>query len=223
MAIFKKYSIDNIRIVLPRDELIRRSRILVVDDERPDIIDDLKKSAFSVDHLTDINTDNLYYIENRIYDLILLDFANVGRSLGSDEGLSLLKHIKRVSPSTIVIAYTSKALTSKQADFYRLADGVLSKDAGVSQSLEKIEEGLQRAHSIKNIWSSLISIVGFKEGSKEDKEWQNLFVQSLNSGRKRKQLKLKLEALLTSDASKKIGLGLLEKAIELGVRAVLGV
>src|SRR5215471_12154911 len=115
-------------------------------------LQDLKSAGFAVDHVKDIDTSNMNIVENQRYDLILLDFGRVGGAFGSDEGLSLLRHIKRVNPSAVVIANTSTALKAEHADFYRLTDGVLAKDAGIQESLERLEAGLKKAHSIPNIW-----------------------------------------------------------------------
>ena len=103
----------------------------------------------------------------------MLDFGNVGKSFGADEGLSLLRHIKRVNPAIVVLSYTSRALSTVHADFYRHTDGVLAKDAGIAESLEKIEEGLKKAHSIDNVWLGLITLAGINPGSEEDKRYQD--------------------------------------------------
>jgi DNA-binding response OmpR family regulator len=134
----RRKHIDELRSPMPREELIRRSRVLFVDDERPTLIDDLKAAHFSAEHVADIDNNNLDLIDRKLYDLILLDFGNVGKAFGRDEGLALLRHIKRVNPATVVLAYTAKALAADHSDFYRLADGVLAKDAGIADSLEKV-------------------------------------------------------------------------------------
>jgi hypothetical protein len=67
---------------MPRDELVRRSRILIIDDERPDLMDDLKAAHFSVDHVTDIEPGKIDLIERSLYDLILLDLGDVGAAFG---------------------------------------------------------------------------------------------------------------------------------------------
>jgi hypothetical protein len=65
---FSKKRLDCLDFKMPRDELIRRSRILVIDDERPDLIDDLKGVHFSVDHEEDINNSNMELLERSLYD-----------------------------------------------------------------------------------------------------------------------------------------------------------
>ncbi|HEX5422021.1 MAG TPA: hypothetical protein VFW94_00610 [Candidatus Acidoferrales bacterium] len=215
-------SIASINSSLTRDELLRRSRILVIDDERPEIVDDLKRAHFAVDYEPDIDATKIDLIDKRIYDLILLDFGNVGRAFGSDEGLSLLRHIKRVNPAVVVISYTSKALGASQADFYRLCDAVLPKDAGISESLEKIELELRRAHSITNVWSGLLTVCGVPAGSADDKRLQNLLVRGLNRPPKLEALKQSVMKMLTSEEMQKTGAILLAKVIELAVRSVTG-
>lgn len=219
---FAKKAIKDINISLSRDELLRRSRLLVVDDERPDIVDDLKKARFSVDYEADITRDNMHIIESS-YDLILLDYGNVGKSFGVDEGLSLLKHIKRINPSVVVIAYTSKALNSDQSDFFRLANGVLNKDAGISDSLEMIEDGLKEALSTQNLWRGLLAITGIKPGSDQDKQWQDLYVRGLDKKDKLQELKNLIVKTPGVEGASKIGLVIFEKLVELGISSYFGV
>ncbi len=95
---FVKHKIEELELKLNRDDLIRRSRILIVDDEKPDLIDDLQKARFSVDYLPDVTPENLHELERSEYDLVILDFGNVGSRMGPQQGLELMKHIKRVRP-----------------------------------------------------------------------------------------------------------------------------
>jgi len=216
-----KQSFKGLKIRMPREELVRRSRILIIDDERPDLVDDLSAAHFSVDHVDDITPENMGTIERPLYDLVLLDFGGVGTQFGNDHGLSLLKHLKRVNPAIVVLTYTSKALETKHADFYRLADGVLAKDAGIQESLERIEDGLRKAHSLDNVWNGLLSITGVEAGSSKDTELQALYVEGLTNPRKLTQLKESV-LNLTAEGSKVVASTLLGKLVELGVQAALG-
>lgn len=217
----KRYKLTDLKLTMPRDELVRRSRILVVDDEEPELLKDLKAARFSVDHVVDVSADNMEIIERPLYDLVLLDFGQVGRSFGDDEGLSLLRHIKRINPAIVVFSYTSKALETRHADFYRLADGVLAKDAGIQESLEKIEDGLRKAHSLENVWTGLLTMCGVDRGSKRDFEWQNLYVRGLSS--QKVLTRLRENSLgMVSEGAKVVASTLLSKLVELGVQATLG-
>lgn len=219
---FKKNSINEIKINLSREDLLRRGRVLVIDDERPDLIDDLTDARFAIDYVPDITQKNLHLIDQPAHDLIILDFGSVGTEFGNDEGLSLLRHIKRVNPSVVVYAYTSKALTIEHADFYRLADGTLQKDAGIGESTEKIEEGLKKALSIENLWSGMLNLAQIDAGSKEDLELQNSYVKALKKQNKIPALRAKIVTLLSSEGAKKIGMMVFEKLLEIGVKTVIG-
>lgn len=212
---FKKRRLSDVTISIPREELIRRSRILVVDDERPDLIDDLKKAGLAVDYEPDVNQANLSTVEKPTYDLILLDFANVGRSIGPDQGLSLLKHIKRVNPGVVILTYTSKSLGTDHAEFYRAADGVLKKDAGIGESLEKIEQGLRKSHSPEKLWASMLSVSGVEPGSKQDFVWQHAFLKGLSSERKLQRFRAQISDFLTSPEAQKAALAVLMKLLAL--------
>ncbi len=219
----RKLRLDSLKAVTPRDELVRRSRILVIDDERPDLIDDLQRSHFAVDYVPDIRPEDLAEkFDSSVYDLVLLDFGQVGEGIGKDQGLSILRHIKRVNPAVVVLAYTSKALFTEHADFYRLTDGVLPKDAGIADSMHRIEEALQRAHSIENLWRGLLAVTGVKPGSVTDNEWQDLLVRGIKDKNKLAAFKEKLTAQVGPELAPKIAIGLLEKLVMLGVRALTG-
>jgi len=219
----RKRELSELTLELPREEILRRSRILVIDDERPDLIEDLKSGKFYVDYVPDVEASNQELLENGMFDLILLDFGDVGRRFGEDEGLALMKHVKRVNPAIIILAYTSRALESSQADFFRLADGVLPKDAGIQESMERIEEGLREAHSLENVWSGLLRVAGITPSSPQDTELQDLFVRGLNSTRKMADFKNRItHALSTEIVVQNVGQALLAKLVELAVKSSIG-
>lgn len=210
---FRKRRISEVNVAIPRDELIRRSRILVIDDERPDLIEDLKNAGFSVDYEPDIDKASIVKLERSTYDLILLDFADVGRTIGPEQGLSLLRHIKRVNPSVVIFTYTSRALGTEHAEFYRAADGVLKKDAGIAESMETVEDGLRKAHDPARLWAGFLSLAGVPAGSDRDLDWQNKIVKGLKSESKLRSFKQELAEVLTSEEAVKAVLGLLPKLI----------
>ena len=215
----EKRRIESIRTTMPREELVRRSRILIIDDERPELIDDLQRSHFAVDYEPDIRPENLAEkLDSRLYDLILLDFGQVGESIGKEQGLSILRHIKRVNPAVVVLAYTSKTLGTEFADFYRLADGVLPKDAGVADSLVRIEEALQKSHSVDNLWKGVLGVAGVQPGSDTDEDWQDLVVRGIKKPKKLQEFRDKLTSAVGAELAQKIAFGLVEKIVEIGIR-----
>lgn len=191
----------------------------MIDDEEPELLEDLRSYGFAIDYAPDAGPEVLKKIEQRLYDLLLLDFGDVGTEFGGEQGLSVLRHIKRVSPATITFAYTSKALESQHADFYRLSDGVLAKDAGIQDSMDKIEEGLKVAHSLGNVWTGLLHVVGVKEGTDEDIALQDKYVRALNNRKQVEGLRQQILGMLKSEEAKATAVTLLTKLIELGMQA----
>jgi hypothetical protein len=152
---------------------------------------------------------------------VLLDFGQVGEAVGKEQGLSILRHIKRVNPAIVVLAYTSKALSSEHADFYRLADGTLPKDAGIADSLRRIEDALQKAHSVENLWLGVLALSGVQPGSETDREWQNLLVRGIKNQKRLPAFRERLEQKVGPDAGRRIALGLVEKIAEIGLRVAV--
>jgi DNA-binding response OmpR family regulator len=182
----------------------------------------LKRARFAVDYEADITTNNMDLVDRPLYDLVLLDFGSVGTDFGHDSGLSLLKHMKRINPALVVLAYTSKSLGTEHADFYRLADGVLAKDAGIGESTQKVEEALRKAHSVQNLWKGVLAVAGIEQGSKQDLEWQDLLVRGARDDRKLAALKTKISAALGSEPGKAVVKTLIGKIIEVSMKAILG-
>jgi CheY-like chemotaxis protein len=218
---FNKWSLDDLELNLSREELRRRCRILIVDDERIDLIDDLRQAGFSIDYEPDVTVENQHKLEQALYDLLLLDFGNVGKSFGENEGLSVLRHVKRVNPALIVVAYTSKFLGSDHADFYRLSDFVLSKDAGIKDSQEKIEKALRKAQSLENLWEGLRRVAGITPGSSLDKRLQHKFVKGAQKPGKMEKFKQSVTERVGSEAGQQAASITIQKLIELGITAVV--
>jgi len=178
---FEKKQLKDFEREYTRDELIRRGRILVIDDEDPEIVAELKRKRFAVDH--DKIGDDLSGIESHYYDVVLLDYSDVGKKYGGT-GLGVLNHIKRVSPMTFVIAYTSRALVAKVADFYRLADDVLEKDAGLDESLKCIEDGLAKSFRKERLFQGIVEIAGLRANPTTVEELRESLTTALAKGNK---------------------------------------
>jgi len=111
-----------------------------------------------------------------MYDLVLLDLGNVKQKFGNDQELSLLRILKKMNSALVVLAYTYRALASDQADFYRLADGVLPKDASIEDTMEQVERYLRKAQNLENLWKGFLSVASVVPSSSEDRKLQDLLV-----------------------------------------------
>lgn len=82
---FGETKLRDFNSTLPREHLIRTSRILIIDDEKPQLIDDLQGQGFAID-FDETGKKILDKAEKGFYDLLLLDFAGVGTHLGGERG-----------------------------------------------------------------------------------------------------------------------------------------
>ncbi|HHA2425195.1 response regulator [Stenotrophomonas maltophilia] len=151
-----------------REVLVQSARLLFVDDEDIPLIDQLRSAGFAVDH-DRTGSEFERQMSAQTYDVAILDYTGVGAGFGKDQGLDVLKYINRVSPRTRIIAYTSRAISSNESDFFRLADRVLQKDAGKRESLECVEEQIQRAYAKSHLFEAMMKKLEVDSGGDRDK------------------------------------------------------
>lgn len=156
----KTQTLESFDASISRERLIQGGRIVVIDDEHPLLIDELSRAGFSVDH--DQTGDELSKFDNQLYDVAIVDYHGVGRRLGASHGLELLRYIRRVSPRTRLIAYTSRSLTAAESEFFRLSHAVLQKDLGLGDSLLLIEGELRRAFAKEHLFEALVAQLQLK-------------------------------------------------------------
>ncbi|MBQ0933137.1 hypothetical protein [Ideonella alba] len=152
---------------LPREELIQKGRIAFIDDEEPLLIDHIRKSQFSVDH--DKDGSDLRNYDAQLYDVAIVDYYGVGQHLGAGQGLDLLKHIKRVSPRTRLIAYTSRSLNASESEFFRLSHVVLPKDMGLGDSMAVIEHELRKSLGKEHLFEAIVTKLSVASAEEREK------------------------------------------------------
>jgi DNA-binding NarL/FixJ family response regulator len=196
---------------IARETLLNRGRILLIDDVVPPILTHLRKQGFAITH--DRTGKTATDVERHRYDVVILDFGGVGKAFGQDEGLSMLRHIKRVSPATFVLAFTSLSLYSKQAEFYTLSDGILSKDVGIQEAQEKLEHALRDSMLVERHWNSLLQLTGIDPKSDTAANLKTELIKTLRT-HNASYLKKALSSLLDRSQEEAASSGL-EKLLEL--------
>lgn len=106
-------------------EIVRRSRVLVIDDGDFPYLKLFKRDGYTLEQWTDVT--DLTALENDKYDVILLDLRGVGAAESSKEGFGILEHIRKTAPAQIVVAYSNEDLSLEYQHFFRSADAVLHK------------------------------------------------------------------------------------------------
>jgi CheY-like chemotaxis protein len=173
---FGTRSLDSFDTAMTRERLIQAARIVIIDDETPLIIEELKSAGFAVDH--DKSGSDLKRIDAQIYDVAIVDYHGVGQKLGGAQGLELVRYIRRVSPRTRVIAYTSRSLSATESEFFRKSHTVLPKDLGLGDSLALIEGEIRKSFSKEHLLEALLAKLEVT-GPEQREEAHNALVKAL--------------------------------------------
>ncbi len=81
-------------------------------------------------------------------NVILLDIHGVGTAISKDAGLGVLRHLKKVAPAQVIVAYSNADWPLKYKEFFDLADATLDKRADYVEFKRTIDDLLQRRFSL---------------------------------------------------------------------------
>jgi len=121
MLLFKKPTWPDV----PFEEIKKRAKVLVVDDNDFPYGKLFARDGYTFEKWNDI--ENLSKLESGYYDIILLDIHGVGMNESEEQGLGVLKHLRKTSPSQIIIAYSNADWPLKYQEFFDMADSKLDK------------------------------------------------------------------------------------------------
>lgn len=141
---------------LTLDEILKRSRILVIDDSEFVYLKLFKKDGYNIEKWNDIN--NLQKLEQGFFDIVLLDIHGVGREQSQEEGFGILKHLQQVSPAQIVIAYSEADYSLKFHEFFQRADAVLAKSSDYVEFKRTVDTLLSKRFSLGFYLDRIVNI-----------------------------------------------------------------
>lgn len=135
-------------------ELIRRTRILVIDDRKTEFpFSFFEKEGYSISYWKDI--EDLSKLESGYFDIIVLDINGVGRKLDADaEGAGVLRHLKERNPSQIIVAYSGQAHDPTRIQFFTLADQFVPKPTSALTWKEILDNLIRDKVSVEHYWAS---------------------------------------------------------------------
>ena len=143
------WTIKMFRKVLPSptlEQIVQRARILVVDDGDFPYEELFRDEGYNI-----TKWDNIVRIgelEQGNFDVVLLDLQGIGREISKDQGLGVLRHIKQVRPSQVVVAYSNADWGVQYQPFFELADRVLPKNADYVDFKREVNDLLLEHFSI---------------------------------------------------------------------------
>lgn len=157
MAFFRKKKISDFS-KLSLDELRKRTRILVIDDDKNSFpFEIIKKEGYAVDYWPRV--ERLNALERGDYDIIILDIGGVAKDYTQEDGLGILEHLKEVNPSQIVVAFSGQSFDLSKNRFWRMADDSLSKPVDATKCKRTIDNLIENRMTLEHYWQAITQIL----------------------------------------------------------------
>jgi len=181
------------------------------------MLQDLREHGMSVDHLSSTADRRFTLLADAFYDLLLLDYGGIGDKYGEEEGLDVLKHLKRINPGLRIVAFTARTFDASKADFFRLCDGVIKKDAGIRETLEQVEFHLGQVLTPAYQFDSLAAAVNATPDQRSQLE--TLLTDAIASRESEGKVVSAAKKLGITGSDKLIET-IITKAVEFGIKAL---
>jgi CheY-like chemotaxis protein len=151
-------TVQDLRISLPLNELRKRVKIVVVDDEEDSFpTKALQADGYTVEWWNRLDNQGLRRLEDGDFDIIVLDIQDVVAISLSDTGdsLGVLRRLKAVNPGQVVVAFSGKAYDLSSVPFWKLADDALRKPVTHIQCKELLDRLIDRHVSVLGYWQNI--------------------------------------------------------------------
>jgi hypothetical protein len=109
------------------EEIKKRTRIVVVDDEDSFPVNLFKAEGYSIDKWDKVTDVSYGKLESGFYDIIVLDIKGIALDISQDDGLGVLENIKEKNPAQIIVAYSQHSFDLNKSRFWKLADETIAK------------------------------------------------------------------------------------------------
>lgn len=137
----KEINLKSFKVSDDFNELKRRTKIVVVDDENSFPTKLFNDEGYSIDKWDEVK--DYSKLENGLFDIIILDIKGVAQHISEDDGLGVLVSLKKNNPAQIIISYSQHSFDLSKIEFFQLADEYIAKPSDFLK--------------IKNIIDNLIS------------------------------------------------------------------
>jgi DNA-binding response OmpR family regulator len=164
-------TITDLATPIPFSELKKRVKIVVIDDDKESFpVDALNESGYTIQWWPSIDSAGLNRLETGSFDIIILDIQGIVAPGLSDtqDGLGVLRRIKDVNESQMVIAFSGQAYKVDAMPFYRVADDVLGKPVTTIKCKEMLDHLIRERVGVAQYWASIRALLQ-RDGVSEDK------------------------------------------------------
>ncbi len=117
--------ITKLKAPLEFEELKKRIRIVVIDDEESFPVPLFNTEGYNIEKWDKVK--DYGKLESGAYDIIVLDIKGVAEHISADDGLGVLESLKKKNPAQIIIAYSQHSYDLSKSKFWELADEKIAK------------------------------------------------------------------------------------------------
>jgi len=149
--------LDNLKSSLDFEELKKRTRIVVIDDENTFPVKLFKNEGYSIDEWPKV--EDYSKLQSGFYDIIVLDIKGVASHISIDDGLGVLESIKHYNPSQIIIAYSQHSFDLTKSKFWEMADEKIAKPSDFLKMKRIIDDLIATKFNPKRYINSLHSML----------------------------------------------------------------
>lgn len=167
MNFFKTESINNFRIPHNPDEIRKRIKIVVIDDDEASFPTQLlSTNGYTIEWWEKVDDRSLERLEKNHFDIIILDINDIADpSISTNDGIGILERIKQVNPAQIVVAFSGQEFNIEKTHFFKMADDTLSKPVDFIKAKNLIDRIIDQKITLVYFWESLSGFL-MKEGVK---------------------------------------------------------
>ena len=87
--------LDKLKSPLDFEELKKRIRIVLIDDEQGFPLKLFQAEGYAIEHWEKVVSVSYGKLESGFYDIIILDIKGVAEEISKDDGLGVLENIKK--------------------------------------------------------------------------------------------------------------------------------
>lgn len=177
------HELEKYKSNLEFEELKKRTRIVVIDDEIGFPIDLFKNEGYSIDKWDKVV--DYGKLESGLYDIIILDIKGVALHISSEDGLGVLESIKQKNPSQIIIAFSQHSYDLSKARFWELADEKIAKPSDFLKIKKIIDNLIDKKFRPERYISTLHEILRSNNiPTKEIRKIDDLIANSIKTNSK---------------------------------------
>lgn len=147
----------NLKSSIAFDELKKRTRLLVIDDEDSFPVKIFQSEGYSVDKWDKV--ENYGNLEKGLYDIIILDIKGVAEHISEEDGLGVLESLKTSNPAQIIIAFSQHSFDLSKARFWELADEKIAKPSDFLKIKKTIDNLIKTQFKPERYIQTLLQLI----------------------------------------------------------------